>query len=110
MRGVLVALLFAVLAVPTPVTADELIKEFEGNGIQNTRPFTVDGPWEVQWSSVGEGLLVILILTKDDTSLNVAASQDVPGRGASFQPKGGEYYLSIIGAGSSWTVRVVRIE
>lgn len=108
MKRIWIAVLLIGIAVSSPTRADELVKEFEGNNNHNTRPFTLEGPWELQWSAEGRSFTIYLF-DKEGSLLGVPANQIEPGGGTSYQPRGGQYYLSIT-ANGSWVVRVVKVE
>ncbi len=78
---------------------------FSGDGIQNTRPFSVDGPWEVQWAASGD-LFQVYVFSANGDLVDVMANQMGPGQGSSFQPRGGDFYLQVNAVGS-WDLRVV---
>ena len=106
------ALALAALLVVAPAgtaAADELVKEWTGQGKQTTRPFTVDGPWEVQWTYRGSRVFQIYVYTLGSYFSDIVANQLDAASGSAFRPKPGTYYLKIDGRGL-WTVRVVRIE
>lgn len=81
--------------------------EFTGNGAVNTRPFSMDGPWEIQWEADGD-IFQVFLHTADGEIVDVAANQMGSGSGTSFQPRGGEYYLQVNAIGD-WTVRVLPL-
>lgn len=82
--------------------------EFTGSGASNTRPFRVGGPWELQWEARGDVFQVYLHDANGEL-VDVAANQTGAGDGASYQPRGGRYYLQVNALGA-WTVRVVPVE
>ena len=82
-------------------------KEFTGNGTQSTRPFRVDGPWEIQWDAKGD-LFQVYLYTATGDLVDVAANQLGAGAGTSYQPRAGTYYFQVNGMGT-WTVRVERL-
>ncbi len=96
-------------ATPVALSAEpaQVLLKVSANGIRNLRPFTVKDKWEIQWDSKGE-LLTINIHTPDGTFFGVAGMQQGPGSGSSYQPKGGDFYLQIIGTGE-WTITVVQL-
>jgi len=85
-----------------------LITEFSGNGSLKTRPFTVGGPWEIQWDLEGNGILTITLHDENGGFGDVVAMQMEEGRSSSYQPKEGTYYLDIQGMGN-WEVKIVRV-
>lgn len=80
---------------------------FHGNGTRNTRPFVASGPWEVQWDASGD-IFQVFIQDGRGNLVDVAANQLGPGRGASYQPRSGTYYLQVNAMGA-WTLQVVPV-
>lgn len=75
--------------------------DYQGSGSQTMSPFSVSGPFIVQWQS-SEGIAVIVYRGNGDP---VTSGGGTPGAGQIYMPTGGTYYLSIIGLGT-WRVRV----
>jgi len=94
---------------PFRISAEDgqVVQQVSANGQRNLRPFTVKDKWEIQWDSKGS-LLNISIFTTDGKIFDPGPMQQGPGRGSSFQPKGGDYYLAVSGTGE-WTVTVVQL-
>ena len=91
----------------TSIAADEeVILKVSANGKRNLQPFTVKDRWEVRWDA--KDRLSIWIHGMGGDALEHAASQLKAGSGTSFQPKGGQYYLAVNGAGD-WTITVVQL-
>ncbi len=68
-----------------------VVAEFSGKGMITTRPFTVDGSWEVQWSSDD---FIQIFLEKAEGGLgDIVANQAETGSGSSYQPRGGSITL-----------------
>lgn len=101
---IIVALLTAFFFLPAG--AEEVIKEFGGNGTFSTKPFTVPDNWEVQWECKGQ-YLQILVNSEDSVPLGFAAEQIGPGSGSSVQPKGGTYTLDMNASGE-WKVKILK--
>jgi len=91
-----------------PAGAEEVIKEFSGNGTFSTKPFTVPDNWEVHWECKGQ-YLQILVNSEDAVPLGFAAEQMGPGSGSSVQPKGGTYILDMNASGD-WKVKILKGE
>lgn len=79
-----------------------------GLGARATRPFTVDGPWEVTWDARGDYFGLFLHDANGDL-VGVSANQSGAGRGSSYQPQGGTYYFDVNALGS-WTMRIERVD
>lgn len=110
-RAALATLLFVVATSSTRIALaeDVLVAEFSGSGIQSTRPFTVKGPWEVQWSSEGSFLAIMLKKPDEpDGFPKIIANQQGSGPGSSYQPQGGTYYFETNAIGG-WHIKVVEI-
>jgi hypothetical protein len=52
-------------------------------------------------------MLMIGIYDADGGAMKIAASQQGDGNGSSYQAKGGDYYLQVIGG--EWTVTVIQL-
>jgi hypothetical protein len=84
------------------------IANFIGSGGLNTRPFRTTGPWEIQWDSKGD-IFQLFLYTGNGDMDGVPANQQGAGKGTSYQPKGGTYYLQVNAIGS-WTIRIVPVK
>lgn len=81
---------------------------FSGSGAKNTRPFTVNGRWEIRWNARGS-IFQLFLYSEDGTMLGVPANQQGAGTGSSFQPRGGTYYLQVNAIGS-WNLEIVPLD
>lgn len=81
------------------------VATFSGSGGQNTRPFTTTGPWEIQWDAKGD-IFQLFLFTANGDMTGVPANQQGYGKGTSYQPKAGKYYLQVNAIGN-WTIRIV---
>lgn len=88
--------------------ADKVIAQYSGNGIKSTRPFSVDGSWEVQWEASGQ-VFQIYLYTQSGRMAGVLANQQGAGTGSSYQPKSGKYYLKINAMGN-WNVKIINVD
>lgn len=89
---------------------ESIITEYSGSGPLKTRPFTVGGPWEIQWnleSSDDMAMINISIFNEDGFPVDTALQMQA-GKSSSYQSKGGTYYLDITALGN-WEVKVVRV-
>lgn len=89
----------------------DVIQKWNGSGMMTTRPFHVDGPWEIQWAfSTKPTLFQILVYpVGSDNMPEVAANQldDTPN--SAYQPSGGNYYLKVNSFGGNWIACAVSI-
>lgn len=83
-----------------------IIAEYSGSNIQNTKPFKVDTPWEIQWNARGDFFSVYLY-SSDGEMVTVLANQSGSGSGSSYYPKKGRYYFSVNAIGD-WSITVKR--
>jgi hypothetical protein len=89
---------------------DVVVAEYRGTGIQSTRPFTVDGPWELQWSSDSSYLSIVLKNVEEEGGFpNIIANQQGSGPGSSYQPQSGTYYFQTNAMGK-WHMKVVALK
>ena len=86
-----------------------VVAEFSGKGMNTTRPFTLDGPWEVQWSSDEFIQIFLSKADQDEVFPDVIANQIEAGSGSAYQPRGGSYYLKISAMGK-WHIKVVAMK
>lgn len=105
--GLVICFLYVATPIALLAETGAVLQEVSANGQRNLRPFTVKDKWEIQWDSKGT-LLTITLFTADGKTSSIAASQDGPGSGSSYQPKGGEYFLQVTGTGA-WTIKVVQL-
>lgn len=84
------------------------IFQYSGSGMKTTRPFTVNSSWELQWDA--DGMIFQAYLYKEDGELaDLLANQQGEGKGSSYCPKTGTFYLKINAMGN-WTVKAVRVD
>lgn len=103
----LIVVLFLGLSGPALAAEETVVFEIVGNGQRNTRPFMVKDRWELRWDLRGQ-TLGITIRDPDGKFVAAGGQQDKQGQGASYQPKGGSYFLEITGVGD-WTITVVQL-
>ena len=88
---------------------ETVVFDLSGNGTRNTRPFTVQNKWEIRWDvKTDHFALHLYTATGEAQGMLPVGSQDGPGRGATFGPDGGNYYLKIIAKGD-WHITVVQL-
>lgn len=103
-RGVLIGIFVLVTGL---AGAEQIVQEISANGKRALRPFTVKDQWEIRWENRG-AWLSISVLTLEGRSGGPGAFAETPGRGSSFQPRGGTFYLDVAGKGE-WTVTVIQL-
>lgn len=85
---------------------DTVVKEFSGSGGKNTRPFSVEDGWEIQWNAKGD-IFQLFLYTANGDMAGVPANQQGSGKGSSYQAKGGQYYLQVNAIGN-WAIKIVQ--
>jgi len=90
------------------IAEGDVVKTFSGSGGKNTRPFTVQSGWEIQWDAKGD-LFQIYLHTSNGDMVGVPANQQGAGAGSSYQPEGGQYYLQVNAIGD-WSIKIVNLE
>jgi hypothetical protein len=93
----------------TKARQPNVVAEFSGSGIASTRPFSVDGPWSVEWDTDSPMIGVFAWEAGDPDSVypGIIAMQNNSGPGSAYIDKGGRYYFKITCPGA-WSLRVVR--
>lgn len=84
---------------------DAEVAVYSGAGMSATRPFTVNGPWEAQFSGVAS----FELMGATGELLDVMGGDRSGRPGTYYSPKPGTYYLDISAFGP-WRVRVVEIK
>jgi hypothetical protein len=86
---------------------EHVLAEWTGSAMMTTRPFHVEGPWELQWTNTSGYFSVHLVKIGGESEL--VARQSDAGNSSSYVPNGGDYYLKV-SATSSWEIRAVSLE
>ncbi len=102
-------LLLALAALPFTAAGESPVVTAEGSGGRTLRPFTVADQWELQWNARGGMFQAYLFDDANGEMVGIIANQLKDGPGASYQRKGGRYYLQINALGD-WTVTVVQLQ
>jgi hypothetical protein len=93
-----------------------MLKQWSGNGIKTTEPFSIPNkPWSIKWSSnpvilngQSAGMLQIMVYDTKNPNLPVtlAANTNVQSSDTSYVYQSGEFYLTINAANTDWKVEV----
>jgi hypothetical protein len=88
------------------VPASIVLSHWAGTATMITRPFHVDGAWELQWRSDGFFVAELHAVGSGETSIIANAS----GQAASsaFQPNGGDYFIQFTST-DPWTATIVKV-
>ncbi|OEG62201.1 MAG: hypothetical protein BHK79_02850 [Halanaerobium sp. MDAL1] len=87
---------------------NNVIAEYSGNGTQNTRPFEVNSPWEIQWDAEGQ-IFQLYLYDSSGNLIDVAANQMEAGKGSYYSPKTGSFYLQVNAMGD-WQLKIVNVD
>ena len=88
--------------------SEEIIAEFSGTNIINTRPFITNSAWEVHWDFNGE-IFQLYLQSPEQELWEVLANQPGSGSGSSYYPKRGEYYFKVNAIGN-WKIKVIEVK
>ncbi len=106
------ALPSAVGAVTAPAASDskdKFVAKWSGSSEMRTRPFHVDGPWELQWNTArGYFSITLHRLSGRGPMQDLLANGIADGSSSSYQPSGGDFYIEFE-AMQAWSARVVSI-
>ena len=89
------------------VITDSSVAFYSGAGIQNTKPFKCGSKWEIEWYHDGN-IFQIFLYDMNGEMIEMLASENIPGRGSTFYPKKGEYYLKINAVGN-WKINIMPV-
>lgn len=88
---------------------DKVIAKWSGSGQMSTRPFHVDGPWELQWNTAkGYFSATLHRMSGSGSKLALLANGMESGSSSSYQPAGGDFYIEFSGM-QPWSARVVSV-
>ena len=97
-------------ATPTqtarPNDLEHIVQQWTGSTSMTTRPFHIDGPWELQWTS-SDGYFSIHRVRLDGKE-QLVANQSAGENSSSYQPDGGDYFLKVRAHGQ-WTIKIVSV-
>lgn len=92
-----------------PASGDKPLMSWSGSGRMQTRPFHIDGPWELQWTRAsGYFSAVLHPAPGTDGTEKLLASGSNADKSTSYQPKGGDFYFEF-DASQQWTARIVAV-
>ncbi len=89
--------------VETPIKP---IKNWSGDGIKNTEPFTITStPWKLRWNNKGALLQAMLYNPKSGDFLDIVVNTSNKGIGETYIYKSGTFYLGISAIGA-WEIEI----
>ena len=109
------AVVLAVISsVPLVAVAEELVKEFKGEGSTVTSEFEVDGPWLMDWrvnSNYSRFMAVDIILLDAKTGFQVGRvkHKKEPDDGLRLFNSGGRYKVRVDASHTRWQVKIIQI-
>jgi len=101
-------------SVPFVAVAEELVKEFKGEGSTVTSEFEVDGPWLMDWrvnSNYSQFMAVDIILLDAKTGFQVGRvkHKKEPDDGLRLFNSGGRYKVRVDASHTRWQVKIIQI-
>jgi len=108
------AMLAVTSSVPLVAVAEELVKEFKGEGSTVTSEFEVDGPWLMDWrvnSNYSQFMAVDIILLDAKTGFQVGRvkHKKEPDDGLRLFNSGGRYKVRVDASHTRWQVKIIQI-
>ena len=108
------AVLAVISSVPLVAVAEELVKEFKGDGSTVTSEFEVDGPWLMDWrvnSNYSQFMAVDIILLDAKTGFQVGRvkHKKEPDDGLRLFNSGGRYKVRVDASHTRWQVKIIQI-
>lgn len=95
--------------LPAAKSSETIVSSWHGSSNMQTRPFHVDGPWELQWHNA-QGLFTVTLHRLDGSQSKdlLVANGVVADSSSSYQPEGGDFYLEIE-AVAPWYIQAVLV-
>jgi hypothetical protein len=87
--------------------ATHVLAQWTGNSMMTTRPFHVEGPFEIQWTAASGYFSIHLARVGGREEL--IANQVAPSDSSSYVPNPGDYYLKITSS-APWGIKIVPVE
>ena len=108
------AILAATSVSPLISSAEELVREFKGEGSKITSEFEVDGPWLLDWrvnSDYPIYMAVDIVLLDGKTGFEIGRvkHKKEPDDGLRLFESGGRYKLRIDASHTRWQVKIIQI-
>jgi hypothetical protein len=95
--------------IQAAANVEKVVTKWSGSSNMQTRPFHVDGPWELQWNTAKGYFSATLHRTSGHGPTAVLlANGTESGSSSSYQPVGGDFYVEF-GAMQPWSARVVAL-
>lgn len=110
-----IALLVApVLLLGLQAGAETLVEEFRGVNVGETDPFTVEGPWRLDWEAKSDQPLMTAFysnLYNADTGefLGFITQLRGTGSGSKLIMEGGTFRIGVSGNNVEWTLEIVEL-
>jgi hypothetical protein len=86
--------------------AETVVSQWNGTATMITRPFHVDGSWELQWKS--QGFFVAELHEVGSGEASVIANASGPAASSAYEPNGGDYYIEFTST-DPWAATVVNL-
>jgi hypothetical protein len=103
-KKVKILIWFLLMCLSIVTNAQSKIAEFSGNGGKNTRPFIVNGPWEISWNATGS-IFQLYLYDMNGDLIGLPANQLNAGKGSSYQVEKGKFYLQVNAMGN-WSISI----
>lgn len=93
----------------TAFAGETLVREWEGMGRTDTRPFDISDGWEVQWENDGEGFNLFVYDDEGET-IDIVVSGRGQRSGSLYMPLGGRYFIGVHAREGRWRIRILDID
>ena len=103
--------------LPSQEVQQRIIKEWSGNGIKTTEPFTIENkPWAITWAhepkmidgqSMGIFQIMVYRVSEPDFPITLAANSMERGADSSYIYETGQFFLTMNAANTNWKVQVI---
>ena len=102
------------IALSTPLSAEQLVREFSGSRTTQTAEFEVEAPWLIDWRVNTEfedsmGLAVVLLNAPTGTHAGTVLKTKYRGNGLRLMEEGGRFTFKVDSVLANWTIKVIQL-
>ena len=107
-------MLFFLVMLAAPASAEQLVREFSGSRTIETAEFEVEAPWLVDWRVNSEyessmGLTIVLLNAPAGTHAGTVVKTKYRGDGLRLMDESGRFRFKVESALAYWTIRVIQL-
>jgi hypothetical protein len=107
-------MLFFLVMLAAPASAEQLVREFSGSRTIETAEFEVEAPWLVDWRVNSEyessmGLTIVLLNAPAGTHAGTVVKTKYRGDGLRLMDESGRFRFKVDAVLANWTIKVIQL-